>query len=97
MTRRRWVDAGPLGLGVVACGACCAGPIIGFLATAGVGAVVGAVVFGLAGVVVVALVGGVLWRRRQRRQRRQQQRRAPGGTTETRSVAVEPPRLRTGA
>ena len=94
MTRRRWVDAGPLGLGVVACGACCAGPIIGFLAAAGVGAVVGAVVFGLAGVVVVALVGGVLWRRRLRRQ---QQRRAPGGTTETRSVAVEPPRLRTGA
>jgi len=60
---------GIVGAGVVACAACCAGPILGFLAATGVASVLGAVVFGAAGVAVVAVVAAVMWLRRRRRQR----------------------------
>jgi membrane protein implicated in regulation of membrane protease activity len=79
--------AGILGLGAVACAACCAGPIVGFLAAAGVTAVLGAVVFGVAGLAVVAVVVAVLWRRR-RRARSCSASPSPNGP-----VRVDPPRL----
>jgi Flp pilus assembly protein TadB len=78
--------AGILGLGAVACAACCAGPIVGFLAAAGVTAVLGAVVFGIAGLAVVAVVVAVLWRRRRTRSCSPFP--SPGGP-----VRVDPPRL----
>ncbi|HEV7760693.1 MAG TPA: hypothetical protein VGO78_16930 [Acidimicrobiales bacterium] len=78
--------AGILGLGAVACAACCAGPIVGFLAAAGVTAVLGAVVFGIAGLTVVAVVVAVLWRRRRTRSCSPSP--SPGGP-----VRVDPPRL----
>jgi len=59
--------AGVLGVGAVACAACCGGPVIGFLATLGLTAVLGAVVFGAVGLVIVLVAGVVLWRRRQAR------------------------------
>jgi uncharacterized membrane protein len=61
------------GLGLVgagaACAACCAGPILGFLAATGIASVLGAVVFGVVGLIVVLAVAAGLWRRRRRRQR----------------------------
>jgi len=59
--------AGLLGLGAAACAACCAGPIAGLLTAAGVTAVLGTVVFGVAGLAMVAVVVAVLWRRRRAR------------------------------
>lgn len=57
-----------VGVGVVACAACCAGPIIGFVAAIGLGTAVGFAMFGA----VALVVGGltlllVLRRRRQAR------------------------------
>jgi hypothetical protein len=60
---------GVVGAGAAACAVCCAGPIVGFLAATGIASVLGAVVFGVAGLVVVVAVAGVLWQRRRRRQR----------------------------
>lgn len=54
-----------LGLGAAACAACCAGPILGFLATAGLFTLVSVVAFGAAGLVL--LVPAVLWWKRRRR------------------------------
>jgi hypothetical protein len=76
--------AGVLGVGAVACAACCAGPIIGFLAGVGLTAAVGAVLFGVVGLVVVLAVAAVLWRRRRTR-------RCQPAPTEP--VDVEAPRL----
>jgi membrane protein implicated in regulation of membrane protease activity len=58
---------GVLGAGAAACAACCAGPIIGFLAATGVATLLGAVAFGVVGV-VAALAGAAVLRRRRRRQ-----------------------------
>jgi hypothetical protein len=77
--------AGVLGVGAAACAACCAGPILGFLAGVGLTAAVGAVLFGVVGLVVALAAGAVLWRRRQAR-------RCQPGPSEP--VAVEAPRLR---
>jgi hypothetical protein len=57
-----------VGVGAVACAACCAGPILGFLAAVGLGTVVGLVVFGAIGLVVAA-VGTMVGIRLQRRRR----------------------------
>jgi hypothetical protein len=58
--------AGPLGLGAVACAACCAGPIVA--AVTGLGAVVGlaAILAGalVIGLMILATVIGIMWRRR---------------------------------
>jgi Flp pilus assembly protein TadB len=59
---------GVLGAGAAACAACCAGPIIGFLASTGVATLLGAVAFGVAGV-VAALAGAAVLRLRRRRRR----------------------------
>jgi hypothetical protein len=58
--------AGVLGAGTAACVACCAGPIVGFLAATGVASVLGAVVFGAVGLLVVLVVAAVVWHRRRR-------------------------------
>jgi hypothetical protein len=60
--------AGVVGVSAVACAACCAGPILGFLAAVGVTAAVGAVLFGVVGVAAV-VVGALVWGRRRRAQR----------------------------
>jgi membrane protein implicated in regulation of membrane protease activity len=60
---------GVLGAGAAVCAVCCAGPILGFVAATGVASVLGAVAFGLVGVIVVAAVAAVLWQRRRRRAR----------------------------
>ena len=60
--------AGVLGVGAVACAACCAGPILGFLAAVGVTAVVGTVLFGVVGAVAV-VAAAVVWRRRRQARR----------------------------
>jgi hypothetical protein len=57
---------GVLGAGAAACAACCAGPVLGFLAATGVATLLGAVAFGAAGVVAV-LAGAAVFRRRRRR------------------------------
>ena len=60
---------GGLGAGAAACAVCCAGPVLGFLAATGVASVLGAVAFGVVGLVVVAAVAALLWQRRRRRAR----------------------------
>ena len=60
---------GVLGLGAAACAACCAGPIVGFLAATGIASVLGAVAFGVVGLVVVLALAAVVWPRRRRQAR----------------------------
>lgn len=67
---------GVLGTGAAACAACCAGPVLGFLAATGVATLLGAVVFGAIGVVAV-LAGAAVFRHRRRRRN---QRCAPATT-----------------
>lgn len=57
---------GILGAGAAACAACCAGPILGFLAATGIASVLGAVAFGIVGLIVVLAVAAVLCQRRRR-------------------------------
>jgi hypothetical protein len=54
--------AAMVGVGALACAACCAGPILGFLAALGLGTFAGAMVFGagalfVGGAVAAAVVG----------------------------------------
>ena len=77
--------AGVVGVSAVACAACCAGPILGFLAAVGLTAAAGAVLFGVVGVLAV-VVATVVWQRRRRVPRR-----APAAAE---PVAVAAPRLR---
>jgi hypothetical protein len=77
---------GVLGAGAAACAACCAGPIVGFLAATGIASVLGAVIFGLVGLVVVLAVAAVLYQRRRRKT--QPCAPSPGPTS------VDPPRLK---
>jgi hypothetical protein len=51
----------------VACAACCAGPVLAFLAAIGLGTVLGLAIFGLAGSAVAALVVPVVLRLRRQR------------------------------
>ena len=56
-----------VGVGVAACAACCAGPIIGVLAAIGLGTAAGFALFGIFAVLVgAAAVAFVLVRRRRR-------------------------------
>ena len=59
---------GVLGVGAAACAACCAGPILGFLAATGIASALGAVTFGAAGLLIVLAIAAVLWQRRRRAQ-----------------------------
>ena len=51
-------NAAIVGVGVAACAACCAGPILGFLAAIGLGTAVGFTMFGTIAVVIGAIVLG---------------------------------------
>ena len=60
-------NAAIVGVGVAACAVCCAGPILGVLAAIGLGTAAGFAVFGIAAVVIGAvLVAFVVLRRRRR-------------------------------
>jgi hypothetical protein len=65
-TPRPRAGVGVLGAGAAACAACCAGPVLGFLAATGIASVLGAVVFGVVGLAVVLAVAAVFWQRRRR-------------------------------
>ena len=56
---------GVVGAGAAACAACCAGPILGFVAASGIASLLGAVVFGAVGLLVVLAVAALLRRRRR--------------------------------
>ena len=56
-----------VGVGTIACAACCAGPILGFLAAIGFGTVAGFARFGTAAITVGTLAIVVVLRRRRRR------------------------------
>jgi len=61
-------DAAPIvGIGVAACAACCAGPILGFIAALGLGAVASVALFGTLGLAIALVVGTILVRRRRER------------------------------
>ncbi len=55
-----------VGVGAAACAACCAGPIVGFLAAIGLGTAVGVALFGTMGLAIAAIVVVILVRRRRR-------------------------------
>jgi hypothetical protein len=61
-------DAALIGAGAAACAVCCAGPILGFIAALGLGAVAGTLLFGVAALAVTAVAGALLLVRRRRRQ-----------------------------
>jgi hypothetical protein len=93
MTGRESPDAkiglGLVGAGAAACAVCCAGPVLGFLAATGIASVLGAVVFGVVGLVVVLAVAAVLWQRHRRRQRCE-----PTGSAQPTPVATPTLRVR---
>ena len=60
-------NAAIVGVGVAACAACCAGPILGFLAAIGLGTAVGFALFGSAALVIAAIAIVVVLRRRRQR------------------------------
>lgn len=65
-TNKKRKDAlGFLGLGAAACAACCAGPIIGFLAAAGLFTVAGVSLFGSIGLLILVPAAGWYLRRRR--------------------------------
>ena len=69
-----------VGVGAAACAACCAGPIIGFLAA------IGLAMFGIAALVIGAIAIVVVLRRRRRR---------ADACTMSAPVAVDMPTVRT--
>lgn len=87
-TPNRKAGLGAVGAGAAACAACCAGPILGFIAATGIASVLGAVAFGVVGVVVVFAIAAVL---RQRSGRRRPDRCPPVGGP----VEVDAPQLTT--
>ena len=56
-----------VGVGAVACAACCAGPILAVLTTAGLVTIAGYVMFGAVALVVGAVSIGLILRSRSRR------------------------------
>ena len=78
-TRGRKRPLGILGMGATACAACCAGPILAFLAAAGVFTAAGVALFGVFGLVPV-----VAWYVRPRRAT------AVGNTGRARVSATQP-------
>ena len=67
MSGSKQQGAAIVGVGAVACAACCAGPVLGFLAAVGAGTLLGIALFGLLGAVVTLVGIGWLLRRRRRR------------------------------
>jgi hypothetical protein len=62
--------AAAVGIGAVACAACCAGPILAVLSAIGIGSAAGAVLFGAGALVVGAILAMVLITRRRPGRRR---------------------------
>jgi purine-cytosine permease-like protein len=60
-------DASIIGLGVAACAACCAGPILAVLAAVGLGTVAGFALFGTITIVIGATIAAFFVIRRRRR------------------------------
>ena len=56
-----------VGVGAVACAACCAGPILGFLAGIGLGTAAGFALFGVAALALGAIAIVIVLQRRRRR------------------------------
>ena len=56
-----------VGVGAAACAVCCAGPIVGLLATIGVGTAAGFALLGTIAVVIGALLVAIVLVRRRRR------------------------------
>jgi hypothetical protein len=56
---------GLLGLGAAACAACCAAPILGFLAAVGIGTILGLAAFGSVGLFVAVPIAAAVIRRRR--------------------------------
>jgi hypothetical protein len=56
-----------LGVGAAACAACCAGPILGFLAAIGLGTAAGFALFGTTALAFGAIAIVIVLRRRRRR------------------------------
>lgn len=65
--RRKHESTAMIGVGVAACAACCAGPILGVLAAIGVGTTAGFALFGTGALVVGAAAAAVVAVRRRRR------------------------------
>lgn len=61
--------AAAVGIGAVACAACCAGPILAALSAIGIGSVAGTVLFGAGAIVVGAILAIALVARRRIRRR----------------------------
>ena len=74
-------------IGAVACAACCAGPILGFLAAIGLGTAAGFAMFGTTAIALGALAIVVVMRRRRRR--------STSCASVTAPVAVATPTVRT--
>ena len=75
-----------VGVGAVACAACCVGPLLGFLAAIGLGTAAGFALFGTAALAIGAIAIVVILRRRHRR--------ADACAATTGPVAVEMPIVR---
>ena len=56
---------GLVGAGVAACAVCCAAPVAGFVAAAGILTVLSVAVLGIVGLGATGIAIAVLWRRRQ--------------------------------
>lgn len=56
-----------VGVGAAACAACCAGPILGFLAAIGLTTAAGFALFGTAALAIATLATVIVLRRRHRR------------------------------
>jgi mercuric ion transport protein len=67
---RRHEATAVAGVGVAACAACCAGPILALLAAVGLGTVVGVAAFGAIGLIVMVLAVPVVQRHRRQTGRR---------------------------
>ena len=76
-----------VGVGAVACAACCAGPILGFIAAIGLGTAAGFALFGTAAIAIGAMAMVIALRR--------QGRRLDACAATTGPVAVEMPIVRT--
>ena len=75
-----------VGVGAAACAACCAGPILGFLAAIGLGTALGVMAFGMVALVAGAILVAVVVRRR---------RRTPSCSATDAGVAVDMPTMQT--
>jgi hypothetical protein len=64
---RKKENATIIGVGVAACAACCAGPVLGVLAAIGLGTAAGFVLFGSIAILVGAAVTAFVLVRRRRR------------------------------